>query len=422
MPATTPHDRRSTDAPEQPRAVFRKPMSDPVPIPAAGVARALELLRSNRPFRYGEDTQHVSETARLEAELAAYTGRRYAVAVNSCGCSLFLALKALGVAPGEPVLCNAFTLAPVPGAVAHAAARPVLVGITERLTVDLDDLQAKIRTSGARVFLMSQMRGHLSDLAAVARLCAEHDVALIEDCAHTLGARFDGRMAGTFGRVGCYSAQTFKHINAGEGGVVVTDDADIAAQVILMSGSYMLYRQHGARPDDAVFERWRDVTPNFSMRMTDTAAALLRPQLPQLSAWTERWNAAYRHLEAGLATLPGLTPIRRDPREAFVGSSIQFTVDNLPAAGIARFIEEAAAHGVYLKWFGAERAIGFTSRYDQWGYVAAETLSATDAVLRRLLDMRVAVSLDAEDCATILRVLGEAMAAARRAPSNRVAA
>ena len=157
--------------------------------------------------------------------------------MSSCGASLFAALKALGVKPGGPVLSSAFTLAPVPGAIAHANARAVLVEMTDDYTIDLADLERKACASGARVLLLSHMRGRVSDLPAVAALCKRLDLALIKDCAHNMGAHWVGRPTGTFGAIGCFSAQTYKHINSGGGGLLVTDDDDIAAQVILMSDS-----------------------------------------------------------------------------------------------------------------------------------------------------------------------------------------
>ncbi len=234
-------------------------------------------MRSGRLHRYGEQGSGVPEPSLLEQEYAAYVGSRYCVAVSSCGAAMFLALKALGVKPGDQVLTSSFTLAPVPGAIAHAGAQPVLVETTADYTTDLTDLEHKAATSGARVFLLSHMRGHITDLHAVRAICDRHGVALVEDCAHTMGARWDGRLTGTWGRIGCYSSQTYKHINSGEGGLLVTDDDDLAAQVILMSGCYMMYDQHILRPAPEVFERWRYVTPNFSMRMSNLAAALLRP-------------------------------------------------------------------------------------------------------------------------------------------------
>ncbi|MGF1528725.1 MAG: DegT/DnrJ/EryC1/StrS family aminotransferase [Candidatus Competibacterales bacterium] len=391
---------------------FAKTMSDPVSIPKAGIERAVEILRSHRLFRYGEDTGGLSEVAHLEAEFAQYTGRPYAVAVNSCGCSLFLALKALGVEPGAPVLCNAFTLAPVPGAIAHAGARGVLVDITPALTIDLDYLALKIDRSGARVLLLSHMRGHVGDMRALMALCQERGVAVVEDCAHTLNAYWDGQMVGTFGQIACFSAQTFKHINSGEGGLVVTDNAHWAAKITVMSGSYMMYGQHGAGPDLHHFEAIRDQTPNFSMRMSNLVAALLRPQLPLLETWTQQWNRSYHQLEAGLSNLAGLGTIPRDQRERYVGSSIQFTAAGLSPEAIRAFVADAAAHGVFLKWFGAPRTAGFTSRYDQWGYIADKPpLTRADELLATLLDMRIAVDFDRADCELITTVLQESLAA-----------
>jgi len=306
------------------RAVFSKVMSDPVPILEEGIARAVEILRTSRPFRYGEDTRGGGEASLLEADFAALIERKYALGVNSCGCSLFLALRALGARPGDPILCNAFTLAPVPGSIAHAACRAVMVDINDDLSIDCNDLREKIRSSGARILLLSHMRGHVSDLEAVMELCRHYQVAVIEDCAHTLGARWNGHLVGGFGDIACFSSQSFKHINSGEGGILATDDPDIAARLILMSGSYMMYSQHEARPALDDFEPMRDAIPNFSMRMTDVTAALLRPQLRELATWAAAWNRSYHLLEAGLASIPNLRPILRDSREAYVGSSIQF--------------------------------------------------------------------------------------------------
>ena len=169
---------------------------------------------------------------------AGLIGRRYAVAVNSCGSSMFLALLDTGIRPGDPVLMNAFTLGPVPGAIAHAGAVAIPVEITEDLVIDLADLRAKAKSSGAKHLLASHMRGHLCDLEALEALeslSADEGITLIEDCAHALGANWDGTPAVAFGRAACFSLQSAKHVNAGEGGVLVTDDADLAVATVSSS-------------------------------------------------------------------------------------------------------------------------------------------------------------------------------------------
>ena len=126
---------------------------------------------------------------------------------------MFLALRSAGVESDDVVLLNAFTLAPVPGAIEHLGAKVVLVDVDADLRVDLDDLEQAILEHRPKAFLLSHMRGHVADMAGVVALCEVHGVILIEDCAHTLGASYDGTPTGLFGAAGCFSLQTWKQIN-----------------------------------------------------------------------------------------------------------------------------------------------------------------------------------------------------------------
>ncbi|MEY8840908.1 DegT/DnrJ/EryC1/StrS family aminotransferase, partial [Cribrihabitans sp. XS_ASV171] len=242
------------------------------------------------------------------------------------------ALRAVGVKPGDKVLSNAFTLAPVPGAIASVGAVPVFVGVTEDLTIDLDDLEAK--AGQARVLLLSHMRGHICDMDRLMAICDAAGVTVIEDCAHTMGAAWNGLPSGRHGAIGCYSCQTYKHVNSGEGGLLVTDDEELAARAVILSGSYMLYERHLAAPGPEVFERVKYVTPNISGRMDNLRAAILRPQLRALEEQVARWNERYRVLEEGVRGTPGLTVIDRPEAEHYVGSSIQFLLLDWPAEAV----------------------------------------------------------------------------------------
>lgn len=385
------------------------------PIPEAGVQAALALMHSGRLHRYGEVGGKPSEVSALEAEFAAEIGTRYCVAMNSCGSTMFVALKSAGVLPGDAVLFNSFTLAPVPGAIAHAGARPVLVDVTDDFTIDLDDLDRKAAASGARTLLLSHMRGHICDMTALAAICRRHGVQLIEDCAHTMGAAWDGRATGTWGRAGCFSLQSYKHANSGEGGLLVTDDDDVAARAILYSGSYMLYRSHQARPDDAVFERWKYLTPNFSLRMSNLAAALARPQLGAvLKDRCRRWNERYAWLAGALEGTPHLRLPQRPPQEQFVASSLQFSLVGLSREQIAGVIARCAERGVHVKWFGADEPVGFTSAWTHWRFFGGEPQSLPQAgrVLAGLCDLRLPLTLTQPDCRDIAAVIRGALAGA----------
>lgn len=375
------------------------------PIPEAGKRRANELMSSGRLFRYGEAGPGELDVAALERRFADVVGSRYCIALNSCGAALAVALKSAGVRPGDAVLMNAFTLAPVPGSIAHAGAEPVFVGITEDYTIDLDDLRSATARSQSRFLLLSHMRGHISDMDAVMNAAQELGLCVIEDCAHTMGASWAGRPTGTFGSVGCFSTQTFKHINSGEGGLLVTDDDDIAARAVLFSGSYMLYTQHGAAPDADVFERHRLTTPNFSMRMSALAAAVALPQVELLDERTRVWNQRYAELAAGLGRDPRIALPNRPPQEGFVASSLQFRAPSLDPATIDRWLTLAGAHGVPVKWFGRPEPVGFTSRFDHWRYTSEQSLHRTSELLATVCDMRIPLGMSRADAAAIIKIL-----------------
>jgi dTDP-4-amino-4,6-dideoxygalactose transaminase len=375
------------------------------PIPEEGIEAALAVLRHGRLHRYNTAPGEVAETALLEEEFAALTGARYCLAVASGGYAMACALRAVGVGAGDPVLSNAFTLAPVPGAIASVGARPVFVEVTPDLTIDLGHLEAKAVETGARVLLLSHMRGHVCDMEALTALCDGLGITVIEDCAHTMGATWRGVPSGRHGRVGCYSMQTYKHINSGEGGFIITDDPQIAARAVLLSGSYMLYARHRAAPPPEAFDGIRLDTPNISGRMDNLRAAILRPQLGLLAERVARWSVLYRMLETGLGDTPALRLIPRPEHEVYVGSSFQFLLPDWSAGRIRALIARCAARGVELKWFGAPDPVAFTSRYDHWRYAQPEALPQTDRLLAGLIDMRVPLTFSPDDCALIARII-----------------
>ena len=383
--------------------IFKGNFTQQEPIPEDGIAAALEVMRSGRLHRYNLAPDEPGETALLEREFAAYTGATYALAVASGGYALATALRAVDVRPGDRVLTNAFTLAPVPGAIASVGAVPVFVGVTGELTIDLNDLQGK--ADQADVLMLSHMRGHLCDMERLMRICDDAGITVIEDCAHTMGAAWKGRASGRWGKVGCYSTQTYKHMNSGEGGLLITDEDEIAARATILSGSYMLYGRNGTVPPEDVFERVKYETPNVSGRMDHLRAAILRPQLARLDAQCAAWNDRYKVVEDGLRGTPGLAVVERPEEETYVGSSIQFLLLDWGDSAIDEVIARCLKRGVELKWFGGAEPVGFTSRYDSWRYAPSEAMPESDRILRGILDMRLPLTFSLEDCALIARII-----------------
>lgn len=383
---------------------FNKPFTQQEPIPEAGIEAALRVMRSGRLHRYNTVGEEISETALLEEEFSAFTGARYCLAVASGGYALGAALRAIGVRPGDRVLTNGFTLAPVPGAIAAVGAVPVFVEVTEDLTIDLDDLAAKAG-QGAKALLLSHMRGHICDMDRLMAICNGAGMPVIEDCAHTMGGAWRGTPSGRHGLVGCYSTQTYKHMNSGEGGLLVSDDADLMARAILLSGSYMLFGRHRAAPPPEAFEAARWITPNVSGRMDNLRAAILRPQLADLPRQIVRWNRLYRAMEAGLADLPGSRLVPRLPEESFVGSSFQFLLPGWGEQAVLALVARCLQRGVELKWFGAAEPVAFTSRHASWRFAPAQSLPQTDRVLAGLIDLRLPLTFVPEDAAQIARII-----------------
>ena len=394
-------------------------LSAPPPIPAAAQQRVGALLRDGRLHRYGEGDREPGAAALLEQAFADLIGVSYAVATNSCGSAMFLAMLGAGVRPGDRVLMGAFTLAPVPGAIIHTGAIPVAVEITADLVLDLDDLELKARSSGARHLLVSHMRGHICDLNHLTALCDRLGIALIEDCAHSLGGGWAGRSTGSFGIAGCFSFQSAKHVNAGEGGILTTSDPDLAARAILHSGSYMLYGQNGTCPPTAVMDRWRDRCANYSLRMSELSAELALAQLSQISARARDWNVSYDRIAAGLSVFPEVALPNRPAAEDYVQSSLQFRLPGLSAAAMMTIVAQCRARGIYLKWFGSEFAEGYTSAPRHWvDLPGAPQAPRTQAILNTLCDIRLPLGLSDADCDLIVAVIGEIFGASPMEPAS----
>lgn len=386
---------------------FQKPFTQQEPIDETTIARVGEILRSGRLHRYNTAAGEVSEAAQLEKEYANWQGAKYCLACSSGGYALHIALRAAGLKAGDKVLANAYTLAPVPGAIHNAGGIPIFIEIDDDWHIDIADLAAKAETSGAKFLMLSHMRGHIADMDAIVAICDEHEITILEDCAHTMGARWKGKRSGNFGHVAAFSAQTYKHINSGEGGLLTTDDPIIAAKAIIMSGSYMLYGTHGAAPDESVFSQVKLDMPNYSGRMDNMRAAILRGQLAGLEQNVRRWNSRYQALERGMQDCPTIDVPKRAQHEEYVGSSFQFQ-PQLREDQFRQLMKNCAARGVDIKWFGADEPTAFTSRYDSWRYLGeAPILKNTLKVLSQTCDIRVPLTFEEDDCAQISAIIVE---------------
>ncbi len=387
---------------------FTKPFTQQEPLSNEAIESAINVMRGGRLHRYNVAEGETSQVSLLEQEFADYQGSKYCLACTSGGYALHIALKSAGLKLGKPVLTNAFTLAPVPGAIHNAGGKPILVETETDLTIDLTDLENKAKSAKAKFLMLSHMRGHIADMDAVTDICNRLNLFLIEDCAHTMGAKWKNTKSGNFGKIACFSSQTYKHLNSGEGGFLTTNNPEIMAKAVIHSGSYMLYDKHISRPETQIFETVKLHTPNYSGRMDNLRASILRVQLKQLDTNCKRWNERYKVLADGLQNTKEIIVPKRSKHEHFVASSFQFFLDTDHANKVTEFIDACANRGVEIKWFGADQPTGFTSRYDSWQYIESQPdLPKTRHILRTLCDMRIPLTFSLEDCELIAEIISQ---------------
>ena len=357
-------------------------------IPEAARAEIDRLLTSGDLFRYTAPSD--APVALLESEFAALMGSRYALAVSSCSAALFLSLKALDLPRGARVLIPAFTFAAVPSSVVHADCEPVLVEVGEDYRVNIRDFAAKLPQ--AQAVMISHMRGHTSDMDAIMALCEAAQVPVIEDAAHSLGTLWGGRKIGTIGRVGCFSFQSYKLVNAGEGGILVTDDPEIAARAIIMSGAYEEnWKKHPGLGNSCA--HWQNRLPLYNLRMQNLSAAVIRPQLPLVSDRVSKGRANHDHVAAQLNASPWLRVPAPLAPEQRAPDSIQFNLAGDWSDDQARAFQTAAkARGVSVQVFGLSQ--GNARAFWNWQFLGElPDLPQTRAMLMRACDVRLPTRL-----------------------------
>lgn len=380
---------------------------DAEPIPPAARDAIDALMQSGDLFRYTAPQD--APVALLEAEFAALLGTKYALAVSSCSAALFLSLKALGLPRDARVLIPGFTFAAVPSSVVHADCIPVLCEVGENYRIDMTDFAAKL--DSVQAVIISHMRGHTSDMDAIMALCDARGIPVIEDAAHSLGTTWHGRNIGTIGKVGCFSFQSYKMINAGEGGILITDDADLVARAVIMSGAYEHnWKKHKAPHGDnspeleQAFARWQNQLPLYNLRMSNLSAAVIRPQIPELARRVRDGLANHDYVAARLNTsayidVPApLAPEQRAP------DSIQFNLVGMDEDEIRAFAAASETRGVKVQVFGLseDNARAFWN----WQFLP-ETfeLPQTRAMLMKACDVRLPVRLTREELDVIADIL-----------------
>jgi len=257
------------------------------------VLEALAQVYDSGAFVLGPEVQ------KLEATFAQYCQVSYAIGCASGSDALLLALMALGIGPGDEVILPSFTFFSTATAVTRLGARPVFADIDpQTFTIDPGHV-ARLITARTKVLLPVHLFGQCADMEAIGRLATQAGLAVVEDCAQSIGAQWDGQPCGSMGDIGCFSFYPTKNLGgAGDGGMLTTRRQDLADRLLLL-------RAHGMYP------RYYHKLLGINSRLDSFQAAVLNVKFPHLEAWTSlrQANAArYQELftQAGLDRILGL--------------------------------------------------------------------------------------------------------------------
>ncbi|HXK60898.1 MAG TPA: DegT/DnrJ/EryC1/StrS family aminotransferase [Acidobacteriota bacterium] len=260
--------------------------------------RALLAVLESRRWWDGERVQT------FQREFAAYQDARYCVVCNSGTAALIIALRALGIGPGDEVVVPVYTFVATASAVAWVGATPVLVDVDDSWNLDINLAEAAI-TRKTKAIIPVHFGGALCDMDRLNALGEKYGVAIIEDACHAWGAKWKGKGAGALGRCGVFSLQQSKNMTAGEGGAILTDDEDLAILCRSLTDC--------GRATDGIWYNHPRVGTNA--RLTEFQAALLSAQLSRLDAQNSVRRRNVTILNEGLSDIEGLTIQPRDARE-----------------------------------------------------------------------------------------------------------
>jgi len=260
----------------------------------------VSLIRARYLFRYGDpkDPAFKHRAKTLEEEVAQKFGVRYALALSSGTAALITAMAAAGLGPGDEVIVPGYTFIASMSSIIFCNAVPILAEVDASLTLDPRDVEARI-TPHTRAILAVHMIGNPCDLEALGRIAKKHKLLLIEDTAQAFGGTYRGKSLGTIGTIGTYSFNIFKTINAGDGGMVVTDDEELYQKAFG-------YHDQGHLPLRMGVEVGKRSVIGQNFRINELSAAVLLAQFRKLDAIIERLTALKSRFKKQIQGLAGL--------------------------------------------------------------------------------------------------------------------
>jgi len=343
------------------------------------------------------------KVARFERDFGASEGASHAVAVGSCTAALHLSMLAAGIGPGDEVITTPLTFCATINAILHAGAVPVLADVDPR-TMNVDPARVAERIGPrTRGLLPVHFAGRPCDMAALGELCERHDLKLIEDCAHAIETRVDGRPAGTFGDFGCFSFYATKNITCGEGGMVLARREEDAARLKVLA-LHGMSKDAWKRFSDEGYKHYRVTDLGFKYNMMDLQAAIGLHQLERIERWWLRRQEIWRRYDEAFADLPLATPAPPEPgtRHALHLYTVLLDESRAPLSRDA-FLERMTREnvGVGVHYLAVPEHPYYQERF---GWRPEDTPHAT-SIGRRTVSLPLSAGLSDEDADDVIRAV-----------------
>ena len=304
--------------------------------------QGLNAVLESGKWWYGERVRE------FEAAFAGFQGAKHGVTCSSGTTALEVALIALGIGAGDEVIVPSYTFVATASAVMRANAVPIFADILpSNLCIDPDDVERKI-TSRTKAIMPVHIAGHVCDMDRLLEIAGRHHLRIIEDACHAWGSQWRGKGAGVVGDCGIFSFQASKNINAGEGGIILSDSTELADQC-------RSYTHCGRGKDKPWYEHY---LLGSNLRMTEFQAALLLAQLTRVEKHMTLRSQSAAILDRGLSAIPGIQILSNDPRMTRRSYHIYCFRLNASRLGISReqFLRAVQAEGVPIQ-------LGYTPLY-----------------------------------------------------------
>lgn len=276
--------------------------------PAIEEAEIKEVVASMRSGWLGTGPK----VAHFEEDFREYKGARYAVAVNSCTAALHLSMLAASLKQGDEVITTAMTFCATVNAIIHAGATPVLADIDPvTMNIDPEQMEAKI-TSKTRAILPFHFAGRACNMDAITKIAKKYNLQVIEDCAHAIETEYRGKKAGIFGDFGCFSFYVTKNIVTGEGGMILTRNAEDAARIKTLA-LHGMSRDAWKRFSDEGYKHYLVTECGFKYNMMDLQAAIGIHQLKRVEQYWKRRQQIWQKYNEAFSNLPIALPAEPEP-------------------------------------------------------------------------------------------------------------